>query len=190
MRPGVTDSLTVQRRGPDPFSEELVDERAGGGAHVVPVQRMVVVVSADQRAAEGDSEDLQAAADAEHRDPGVGGAPDQSDLGVVALAVDVVRRTRRAVARRVDVPASGEYQAVDQVEQVEPCPGRDDHRTRAHVQQRVDVRLRGTGHRKLPERLGHEVAVADDAGDGSGYRDHPQRTGRDHRSHLTARPGR
>jgi hypothetical protein len=67
-----------------------------------------------QRAALGDVDQLDAAADAEHRLAGGAGGAVQRDLEGVALRVDdaEVGLRRLAEARRVDVGAAGEQQRV------------------------------------------------------------------------------
>ncbi len=72
-----------------------------------------------QGAAERDVEDLDPAADRKEGDAPVDRGPRERDLAVVRLAVDAVHRLVRflAVARGVDVGATGEDDGVDAGEQ-------------------------------------------------------------------------
>ena len=98
-----------------------------------------------QGAAEGDVEDLDPAADRKEGDAPVDRGPRERDLAVVRLAVDPVHRLVRflAVARGVDVGATGEDDGVDAGEQRgEIVVGVDDDGFRAGAFDRREVRAR------------------------------------------------
>ena len=111
----------------------LHDLGAGLGSHVVedavaPVfvamgdQLLPVADVLEQRAAEGDVEDLHTPADAQCRHAPVDGRPHQRDLEPVADGADVghLGPGLLAVEDRVDVAPAGEEQAV---EAAQPLPG-------------------------------------------------------------------
>ena len=125
------------------------------GAVVAAARDLVEVLV--QRAAEGDVQLLDAAADGEQRHAARHGAADQRQGGGVARRVGevVLARGRAAVVRGVDVGrAAGDHDAVQSVEQrvrVEPIgqgrdqdrqrPGADHHRVDILGADRVEVEL-------------------------------------------------
>ena len=78
-----------------------------------------------ERAAQRDIHQLDAAADRQHRDVLLAREPDERDLDLVALGVDVLGRrlAGSGVPGGIDVAAAGQHQAVDAVEQARDSPG-------------------------------------------------------------------
>jgi hypothetical protein len=107
----------------------------------------------DQRAAVGDGEQLQAAADAQQRQLPSPGGLHQRDLGLVPGRIGT------------DVVATRQHDRVDGVEEVDRVAGRQDHGPTTGGGDRVDVRRRDAAHRELAPEPGHDVPRPGDADD-------------------------
>jgi len=115
--------LVVRGRDHDPGAEQAAEDAVGGQGHVVRrVARPGRAVAGEvlgQRAAAGHGQHVQSPADREERHVAVeGGAhegqlePVPAVLGLVGLVLPLL-----VVERRVDVPAAGEDQAVDALDE-------------------------------------------------------------------------
>jgi hypothetical protein len=100
----------------------------------------VVVEVLDQRPAQGDVDDLLAAADAEDRQLPLARLLEEPQLGLVEVVVDGpdFLVLRLAVERRVDVPATGQQETVDVRQRGRA--GRELDRLRARRLDRLPVR--------------------------------------------------
>lgn len=141
-----------------------LEEAAGGDGDVVdgvvgPVLDVVVPPGdgrdmLDERSAEGHVENLGAAADPEHGEPGGDRRHDEGDLGGVAPRVDAVslRHGRLPVAGRIDVAPAGEKETVEGEERgfgVIGSERRQDERQAAGAHDRIDVDLVDLLHRTV-----------------------------------------
>ena len=144
------------------------------GDEVFPVADVLV-----QRPAQGDVEDLDAAADAQRRQPPVDGRPDERDLEPVADRADVagLRMGLLAVEHRVDVSPADQQQAVETT-QARRClgfverDGRHDDRIGPRPLDRLEVGRRAR-HGPLPPA---EHTAGDDGNPGeSNERPHSSR---------------
>src|SRR5450631_551951 len=112
----VVDAVDHQDRWGNP--PELRVRVDGDAMGKTPARMALPVVALDvleQRAPQGDVDELLAPADAEHRDPGFDGAADESRLRLVQRGVDLGHPAdgSAAVLLRTDIPAAGNDQAVD-----------------------------------------------------------------------------
>jgi hypothetical protein len=106
-----------------------------------------------QGAAPGDVEQLQAAADAEHRQPGRQRRRQQVHFRSVALGADPAgaRVRRRTVGGRVDVPAAGEHQPIQSANRGgDPGDRRQQHRHPARGRYLLGVVQREQRCRGMP----------------------------------------
>ena len=126
------------RLDPEPVTPGLVGVVDG----TRPLARKVPI----QRAAERDVEDLDAATNAQHRQPALARRGDEGDLERVPRVVRILELRVRpgAVARRLDIPAAREHQPGEVGEDggcaIRVERRRHDKRHEAGARERVDVR--------------------------------------------------
>lgn len=129
------------------MTEQVAEEGAGLRPQRVPVARSNVLHTCGERAAEGNGQDLEAAAHPQQRYARRGGRSGQGDLGVVAAAVDVAAGRRVDPGeQRVDVTAAGQHDGVRDVEQLRRVGAGKQHGPRSDRDQPLDVRRRAAGH--------------------------------------------
>ena len=173
-------ALVVVRVHPQPFAGDLPQPRARLGEHVVhAVGAVVQPVRADvdavgevllERAAAGDIDQLEAAADAEHRQVALDGPAGEAQLrGVASLVAGAGRRVAvGAVHLGSDVVAADEQDAVESVEHIVRVVGpvrvgRQDQRLAARQADALDVALADNDCVHRPVRHARVRPVAGDA---------------------------